>query len=96
MTVNTPAKSVEVSAELVEALRSFPRARTVDHCGSALQVSPLALYAECPICRQRVKLRAFSAEHEIEDVFDAVLEWMNEPQALAYAEQRRKEIGHDA
>jgi hypothetical protein len=96
MTVNASAKPVEVSADLLEALRAFPHVRTVKHCDSTMEVSPLALYAVCPACRQRVKLRSFSGAPEIEDVIDAVLEWLADPAARAYAEQRRQEIEEDA
>jgi hypothetical protein len=82
----------EVTEDLLDAIRTFPTVRQVEHCGTLLQVSPLDFYARCPHCGDRIKLRSFSGGAEIEDVFDAVLEWMNQPTAEAIARSRRAEL----
>jgi transcription elongation factor Elf1 len=97
MNVNTLAKvPVEIDSALLDAIRTFPRSRSVVHCGDTIVASPLAIYVECPKCGQRIKVRSFAGVAEVEDVFDAVFEWMNDPTAQAYSEQRRKEIADDA
>ncbi len=58
-------------------------------------VSSLDIYTTCPKCKAETKLRSFAALHEIEDVFDAVLEWM-QPGAAELAERRQEAIAADA
>ena len=86
---------VNLSHELIEAILDFPVARETEHCGQKLKVSPFDIYATCPQCGTRFKLRSFSGVTELEDVFDAVFEWMNDPTAQAYADHRRAEIADD-
>jgi hypothetical protein len=86
---------VEVSSDLLDAIRSFPVEREVEHCGARMTVSPFDFYADCPRCGSRVKLRSFAAAGEIEDVFDAVFEWMSDPNARRAAEQRCQEFEAD-
>lgn len=80
---------------VVDAIRAFPAEREVTHCGVPFTASPLAVYGVCPACGAKVKLRSFAAVPELEDVFDAVLEWMNQPAASAHAEARRRELTTD-
>lgn len=87
---------VDVSQELVEAIRSFPAVREVEHCNKKFQVSPFELYADCPDCGTRIKVRSLSGAPEIEDVFDAVFEWLNDPETRKVADRRQKEIAEDA
>lgn len=87
--------SLEISPDLIEALRSFPAHRDVEHCQRKFRVSPFNFYATCPECGVRIKLRALSAETELQDVFDAVFEWMNAPQAREAADKRRAEIARE-
>ena len=42
-----------------------------------------------------LKVRAFSAGGEIEDVFDAVFEWMNRPSAQDEARRRQTALKDD-
>jgi hypothetical protein len=82
--------------EAVDAIRGFPVERRVPHCGGTFAVSPFAIYGTCPVCGERFKLRSFAAVTEVEDVFDAVFEWMSRsPQASAYAAERVAEITAD-
>ena len=86
------SSQLDISATLIEALRSFPPKRLVEHCGTEFSVSPLELYAVCPHCSKRIKLRAFSAQPELADVFDAVFEWLNQPGAAELYRQRLAQL----
>jgi hypothetical protein len=87
--------SVEVPAALPEAIRSFPTEREVEHCGHRFVASPFDFYVQCPHCGTRLKVRSFSAVPEIEDVFDAVFEWMTQPRAQAIAQARAAALESD-
>lgn len=76
----------------VDAVRAFPVVREVTHCGQTFTVSPFAFYGVCPACGTRMKVRSFAAVTELEDVFDAVFEWMNQPGAAEHVENRRREL----
>jgi hypothetical protein len=84
-----------ITQDLLEAIRTFPAEREVEHCGVRFKTSPFEFYAECPRCGTRMKVRSFSGTGEIEDVFDAVFEWMNQPGAEAAAGRRRAMLGDD-
>ncbi|MBY0526365.1 MAG: hypothetical protein K2R98_23430 [Gemmataceae bacterium] len=86
---------MDARARLVEAIRAFPREREVEHCGRKIVLSPFDFYATCPQCGNRIKLRSFSAQQEVEDVFDAVFEWMLQPAAQALARRRQQAIAED-
>jgi len=86
---------VEIPPRLIESIQTFPLRREVKHCGSTFEVSPFDLYADCPHCRSRVKVRAFSASAEIEDVFDAVFEWMSQPGAPELVQRRQEALAAD-
>jgi transcription elongation factor Elf1 len=86
---------IDVPSKLIDAIRSFPLQREVEHCSSKFVVSPFQFYAVCPHCGVRIKLRSFSAVPEIEDVFDAVFEWMSQPGAGELAKQRQQDIETD-
>jgi predicted nucleic acid-binding Zn-ribbon protein len=92
----TRAAEVNVSPALVEAIAAFPLDREVRHCGAVFRVSPFDIYATCPACGSRVKVRSFAATPEVEDVFDAVLAWMLQPEAEALVRRRQAEIAADA
>ena len=89
------AHDLEISSALTDAIRQFPTTREVSHCGNTFAASPLAIYATCPHCGQRLKLRSFAGVPEIEDVIDVVIEWMNHPAAKAAADVRRAELASD-
>lgn len=89
------SESVEIPAELLDAIRSLPAERTVVHCGEEMQVSPLALYATCTHCGEILKLRGFTAHPEVEDVVDAVLEWMATPEGRAASASRMRDLTSD-
>lgn len=92
-TVNT--SEIGVSRELVDAVESFPIIREVNHCGETFSVSPFDLSAKCPTCNARIKLRAFSANLELEDLFDAFLGWLANPEAAKIAAERQKQLKED-
>jgi hypothetical protein len=84
--------TIEIPAGLLEAIRSFPLEREVEHCGIRLTVPAFDFYAECPQCGARIKVRSFSGTEEIEDVFDAIFEWMNRPMAQEVVKRRLKAL----
>ncbi len=85
----------EITEGLLEAIRSLPLQRVVEHCGSRMAVSPFEHYVDCSQCGMRIKFRSFSAGAEVEDVFDAVFEWMNQPGALDLARRRQEVLRED-
>ena len=85
----------ELSPGLLEAIRGFPPTRGVQHCGGNWEISSFDFYAHCPQCGKQIKVRSFSSVSELEDVFDAVFEWMNQPGADSVACQRRRQIEND-
>jgi hypothetical protein len=86
---------LDISPELIEAIRSFPLERTIKHCGVNVSASPFEFYVECPECGARIKARSFSAAMEIEDVFDAVFEWISNPAAQTLAARRQEALIED-
>jgi hypothetical protein len=84
--------ALDITEDLLEAIRTFPVRREVEHCGDRIEVEPFDFYAECPQCGMRIKVRSFSAHSEIEDVLDAVFEWLNRPKADEVARRRRDAI----
>ena len=88
--------TIEIPPGLLEAIQSFPLERTVEHCGMRMTVPPFDHYAECPQCGARIKVRSFSGTEEIEDVFDAVFEWMNRPMALEVVKRRLEALAEES
>lgn len=88
MAVKNPP-NLDIGSDLIEAIRSFPLRREIEHCGVCIAVDPFDFYATCPQCHSRIKVRSYAATPEIEDVFDAVFEWMNQGGAREIAEHRR-------
>jgi hypothetical protein len=86
---------IEVPGELLEAILCFPVRREVEHCGQRFVVSPFDIYVTCPKCGSPLKTRSFSGVTEVEDVFDAVFEWMNQPGAADLARKRQEIIEKD-
>jgi hypothetical protein len=84
-----------VPYELIKTIKSFPVQREIKHCDSTFTASPFDFYAICPECEVRMKVRSFSGVAELEDVFDAVFEWMAHPKAKEHFEKRQKEIIKD-
>jgi hypothetical protein len=92
----TRKSDLQISPALVEAIATFPVQREVRHCGQTFHVSPFAIYAACPHCGARVKVRSFSAGTELEDVFDAVFAWMTQAGAAEAVLARQQAIQDDA
>jgi hypothetical protein len=86
----------DISSQLIEMIQAFPSEREVEHCGARFRVSPFDFYFVCPHCQQRIKLRGFSGTTEIEDIFDAVFEWMNRPETQPHVQRRRQELADEA
>jgi len=93
--MTTQTASIDVAPELLEAISSFPTTREIMHCGTAFQVSPFEIYAICPVCTRRIKVRSFSANPELEDVFDRVFEWLEKPGALELMSRRQSQLADD-
>ena len=93
--VRNDYKDIVISPLLVEKIRSFPLVREINHCGRQFLISPFDIYAVCPLCQAKIKVRAFSASTEIEDIFDAVFEWMMQPNAISLVNQRQEAIKED-
>jgi len=87
--------SVAVPDEVVEAIRSLPAKRPVTHCGQLFDVPAFSIYATCPTCGEEIKVRSFGATAEIEDIFDAVFEWMANPATKTIAEDRLRTMKDD-
>lgn len=85
---SNPLSRLSLSEELLDAIRSFPVERQVEHCGREFASASLDLYATCPHCGARLKLRSYSGSTEIEDVFDALVLWMSRPGAQETARRR--------
>ncbi len=86
---------VEIPSDLLEAIETFPLHREVSHCGQTFHVSPFEIYADCPRCGVRIKVRSFAGGVEIEDVFDAVFAWMTQHGAEKIARRRQQVIQQD-
>lgn len=86
---------IDIPSKLLAVLRGFPTAREVEHCGRVFEVSPFDIYATCPKCQVKIKVRSFSDVVELEDVFDAVFEWMERAKADDLVGRRRREISED-
>jgi hypothetical protein len=94
MKTQTPL-AAEIPKQLLGAIRTFPLEREVEHCGSRWTVSPFDMYANCPRCSCRFKLRAYAASAAIEDLFDAVFEWLLQPGAADLATRRQEALRED-
>ena len=89
-------RELKIPYNLLEEIKSFPQKRVVEHCGKTFFVSSFDIYATCPQCMTNIKVRSFSAETEIEDVFDAVFEWVSHAGALTLMQERQRIIKEDA
>lgn len=95
MNKNDTDRDVIVSPRLIDEIRTYPLSKIVEHCGSDISISPFDIYATCKSCGKRIKVRSFSASPEIEDIFDAVFEWLEKPEAQSLYKKRQKEILED-
>jgi hypothetical protein len=80
---------------IIEQIKHFQGVRLVGHCGNTFRVPSFDFNVRCPSCNSEIKVRSFSGINEIEDVFDAVFEWMLDPNNHEVAEQRMREIKED-
>ncbi len=90
---NSPG--LEIGSDLIDAIRNFPVRREIEHCGTHIALDPFDFYTTCPHCGTRIKVRSFSALPEIEDIFDAVFEWMNREEARSIADRRQAAIASE-
>ena len=90
-----PLELLKIPGELLAAIEAIPTARRTSHCGHEFQVAPFDIYAACPRCGSRLKVRGFSGAAELEDVFDAVFAWMARPGNATLAIRQVEEIAAD-
>lgn len=77
---------------MIDEILSLPVEHELNHCDVKFNISKLDIYGTCPICGTRIKSRAFTANHETQDIIDAVIEWTLKPEAWTNFEKRRSEI----
>ncbi len=98
--MNTITKPISQSSDaystVIEEIDQFPVDREVIHCGQTSHISPFAIYATCPVCQAKIKVRSFAAVTELEDVFEAVFRWMNRPGAADHAQEHLQLLAEDA
>lgn len=94
MSVARPPE-LDLSAAVVDAIESFPTVREVNHCGRTFAVPSLDIYAACPQCGSRLKVRAMSGATEVEDLFDAFATWLTAPGASQLIQARQRQIVED-
>jgi len=81
-----------ISGSLLEAIKSFPLQREIEHCGQKFSTLSLDIYGICPKCGKEVKLRSFSAVPELEDVFDAFIAWTLKSGVMDVMARRQKAL----
>ncbi len=85
----------DISSSQIEAIANFPTSRTVSHCGTKFGVSPFDIYARCPTCGTKIKVRAFSSGPDVEDLFDAFFNWLRQPGTSEVVARRQSELAED-
>lgn len=79
--------------DVIDEIRKFPRTTSFTCCEKATEVSILQMYAPCPVCKTRTKLRGFGPiGTETQDLIDEVLAWMGTGHHLAAVLRRKSEI----
>ncbi|KAF0247150.1 MAG: hypothetical protein FD180_89 [Planctomycetota bacterium] len=93
---NWPFQAPDSASELLKIIKEFPSFREFRcTCGSSSRSSPLDIYATCPNCLMKFKQRSFGGGPEVEDFFDAVLEWAGRADAREFARRRQRDIQND-
>src|SRR5262245_61379173 len=83
---------------VIEKIENLPHERTFvcTNCGQRGTASILSIHVNCERCSKRLKLRGYgSIGIEIEDVVDAVLEWMGTGARLEAVMRRKLEIDRE-
>ena len=88
-------EEVHLPIGLVDLIKGTPVYRRVAHCNTSFEVPFFDIYADCPKCNARVKVRSLSACEDVEDVFDAVFQWSLKPGAAEVMKKRVQEIADD-
>jgi hypothetical protein len=85
-------RSMELN-RIMEEIGALPRTKPFSCCGQTREVCTLDIYALCPVCQKKSKLRGFfPIGTEIQDVIDAVLKWMGTGKEFEMILQRKREI----
>lgn len=80
---------------VIKDIENLPHYReyVCKQCGHQQQIYSLFIQANCEKCGTQVKLRGYaSIGSEIEDVIDAVLEWLGKGKEFELALKRKQEI----
>ncbi len=93
--IKSQLETLDLPSGLVSVIKTFPLVREIEHCGLEFTVSPFAIYATCPHCGTELKVRSFASQVEVEDVFDAVFEWLTQPGAVELVRQRQRQMEDD-
>lgn len=80
--------------DLIDEIENLPHYReyTCKVCGARQKVFILTFQTACTQCGAISWQRSRTKRHEIEDLIDAVLEWIGSDEILALALQRKREI----
>lgn len=88
---------MENNIDIIDEINRLPRFRkyTCHQCGHEQEVYTLEIYGICKSCGRKSKLRGFaSMGTEIEDVIDAVLQWLGTDKEFEHAMKSKKEINN--
>ncbi len=83
---------------VIEDIQKLPHFRdfTCNQCGNKQKVYSLSLNIECKNCKAQSKSRGYaSIGSEVEDVIDAVLEWLGTGEEFLLAMERKRIIDSD-
>ncbi len=72
--------AIEPLQYAIDMIEDYPVVRIVEFSchGTKLKVNPLDIYANCPKCSSRVKIRAFSSyPSEVQDLLVKAKEWLD-------------------
>ena len=80
--------------DVIDEILNLPHYReyTCKVCGAQQKVFLLTFHTTCTKCGAISWQRSRTNRNEIEDLIDAVLEWIGSDETLALALQRKKEI----
>ena len=91
-------RSAGTMNDIIDEIKALPHFRdiTCADCDTSFRVHTLEIHANCPKCGATPKCRAFGGiGTEVQDVIDAVLEWMGEGESLDAVMSRHKMIMED-
>lgn len=85
-------RSMELN-RIMEEIEALPRTKPFSCCGQTTEVCTLDIYAQCPVCKKKSKLRGYGPiGTEIQDMIDAVLKWLGSGKEFEMVMRRKREI----